>query len=76
MISLSYRYLRDTVQAQQGGGVQQLSAMGIGWFCGGVRVQHTSVRPEEAVRHGRRAVRRFRRLHNRRNPAQHQSQAA
>jgi len=30
------------------------------------------VRPEEALRHGRRAVHRVRRVHNRRNPAQRQ----
>lgn len=70
------RYLRDAVQAEQGGGVQQLPAVGVGRLRGGVRVQHAPVRPQEAVRHGRRAVRRLRRLHNRRDPAQHQSEAA
>jgi len=49
--------------------------VGVGRLRSGVRVQHAPVRPEEVVRHGRRAVRRVRRVHNRRNPAQRQGQA-
>lgn len=50
--------------------------MGVCRLRGGVRVQHAPVRPEEVVRHGRRAVRRVRRVHNRRDQAQRQGQAA
>jgi len=50
--------------------------VGVRRLRGGVRVQHAPVCPEEAVRHGRRAVYRVRRLHNRRNQAQRQGQAA
>lgn len=50
--------------------------MGVCGFRGGIRVQHPPVRPQEALRHGRRAVHWVRRVHNRRDPAQHQSQAA
>lgn len=50
--------------------------MGVGGLRGSVRVQHAPVRPEEAVRDGRGAVHRVRGLHHRRDPSQHQSQAA